>query len=78
MRGMLGFLMPADVSKSFMRPPGVVSCTANVPYECRSVRSRDAQSTENSSASVRSSLHFFRRHSEHWRTRLKDDQPAGY
>jgi len=25
---MLGFLTPADVSKSFMRPPGIGSCGA--------------------------------------------------
>ena len=61
---MLGFLMPADVSKSFMWPPRSRLSTANVLYACTSVRSRDAQSTENSSASVRSSLHSFRRHSE--------------
>src|SRR4029079_10713104 len=49
---MLVFLMPADVRRSFMRPPGVVAAGELDG----SVRARDRQITRNSSATGRSGL----------------------
>src|SRR5262245_15585999 len=61
---MLVFLMPADVRRSFMRPPGVVAAGVNVLGAYGSGRGRDWQTTENSSAPARFSL-----------TRLREAEP---
>src|SRR6266498_1403743 len=52
---MLGLLMPEEVRRSFMRPPGWL-LQARTFYALRSVRGRDWQTTENSSAPAGSSL----------------------
>src|SRR5829696_9653774 len=53
---MLGFLTPADVRRSFMRPPGVVAAGRELLVAYGSVRGGDWPTTENSSAPVKSSL----------------------
>src|SRR3954454_22311858 len=53
---MLGFLMPADVRRNFMPPPGVVVAGVNVLAAYGSARGGDRQTNENSSAPARTSL----------------------
>jgi hypothetical protein len=53
---MLAFLMPADERRSFMLPPESLLQGENLPGAYGSVRGRDRQTTENSSAPARSSL----------------------
>src|SRR6478672_1866705 len=47
---MLVLLIPLEVSRSFMLPPGVGTAGGTFSALCGSVRSRDCQATENSSA----------------------------
>ena len=49
---MLVFLMPADVRKSIKLPPGVITAGEDVLGAYGSVRGRDRQTTENSSAAA--------------------------
>src|SRR6266508_2459524 len=53
---MLAFLIPAEVRRSFIVPPEVITAGGNVLGAYGSVRARDWQTTENSSAPTRSSL----------------------
>jgi hypothetical protein len=53
---MLGFLMPADVRRSFKLPPIFVDVGENVLSPYGSERGKDRRRTENSSAPARSSL----------------------
>jgi hypothetical protein len=53
---MLGLLMPEEVRRSFMRPPGWLLQARERSTRLGSVSGRDWQTTENSSAPTRSSL----------------------
>src|SRR6266536_4636937 len=63
---MLGLLMPEEVRRSFMLPPGVVTAGENVLRAYGSLRGRDWQTTENSSAPARASLTPSGITPEHW------------
>jgi hypothetical protein len=66
---MLAFLMPADVRRNLILPPGVITADENFlgAYGC--LRGRDWQTAQNSSALARSSLTSSRDIPERWRSR---------
>jgi hypothetical protein len=70
---MLVFLMPAEVRRSFMVPPGVITAAETSLGALRSVRGRDWQATEDSSLLPPIQAHVLRGHS---RTLAQTSDPA--